>query len=166
MTRNVSGNLKREVFNQQSSEVFIVLVTISHPSFSDDIRIASDSYESLPIAGVRGVVSNGLEYIFMPFNFNLPKQDDTGVAKASISIDNISRSYVAAVRNADSALSISIDVVLSSDVNSPEVSISDFRLERIEYDSMVISGDISVEYFDLEPFPSKKFTPSDFQGLF
>lgn len=164
--RNVSDNFKSAVFAQSTGECFIALLTISHPSFTDDIRVASDPYEVLPDAGVRGVVSNGLEYVYLPFSLNLPAQDDTNIAKASISIDNINREIVAAVRQANSALTISISIVLSSNVDVPEITISDFRLERVTYDAHTVSGDISLEYFDLEPFPAKRFTPSDFPGMF
>ena len=166
MSRNVSEAFKQAVFAQQTSEVFIMLVTISHPSFPDDIRVCSDPFELLPIAGVKGVVSRGDEYIFLPFTVTLPAQDDTGIARANISIDNITRELVQAVRNANSALSITIEVVLSSNVDNPEISVRNFRLDRVTYDALTVSGDISVEYSDLEPFPSGRFTPSYFPGLF
>lgn len=166
MPRNVSNAFKQAVFAQQTSEAFILLATISHPSFTDDIRVASDPYEDLPIAGVKGVISDGLEYVYLPFTITLPAQNDTGIARASISIDNVNREIVNAVRRATSALEVSMQVVRASDVNTPEVLVSDFRLERITYDALTVSGEITVEYYDLEPFPSKRFTPSDFPGMF
>lgn len=166
MTRQVSDAFRSAAYTQQTGEVFIILITISSPDFADDIRIASDPKELLPIAGVRGVVSRGDEYIYLPFSINLPQQDASGVARASLSIDNINREIVQAVRQATSALSITIEVVLASDVDTVEISVQDFRLERVTYDAFTVSGDISVEYYDLEPFPSKRFTPSDFPGIF
>lgn len=166
MARNLSNAAKQAIFAQQTDEVFILLVTIEHENFTDPIRVASDPKQVLPDAGVRGVVSRGEEYVYLPFTINLPMQDDTGVARASISIDNISREIVAAVRKATSALSITIEVVLASDVETLEMSIPDFRLERVTYDALTVSGDISVEYYDLEPFPARRFTPSDFPGVF
>lgn len=164
--RQISNAAKAAMFAQSTSEAFIMLVTITHSSFTDDVRVCSDPFEDLPVAGVKGVISNGDEYIFMPFSISLPSQDDTGVARAQISIDNISREIVAAVRQADSSLSITIEIVLSSDVDTVEVSIPDFRLDRVTYDAFTVAGDISVEYFDLEAFPARRFTPSDFAGLF
>ena len=164
--RALSNNAKQAIYAQETSEVFILLVTINHSSFTTPIRLASDSFELLPSAGVRGVVSRGDEYIYLPFTINLPIQDDTGIARASISVDNISREIVAAVRSASSSLSITIEIVLASDVDTPEVTVADFALERVTYDAFTVSGEITVEYFDLEPFPSRRFTPSDFPGIF
>lgn len=166
MSRNLSTAAKQAIFAQESPEVFILLVTIDHPNFTQPVRISADPTELLPDAGVRGTISRGEEYLFCPFEINLPVQDDTGIARASISVDNIDRQIVSAVRQADSALSITIEIVLASSPDVPEVSVQDFRLERVTYDSMTVSGDISVEYFELEPFPARRFTPSDFPGIF
>lgn len=166
MSRNLSNNARRAVFAQQTDVVFIVLLTITQPDLPDVIRIASDPYEILPNAGVRGVVSRGEEYVYLPFDIKLPKADDTGVSKCKISIDNVDRSMVLAVRTATSALRITVEVVLSSDVNNVELSLPDFQMDRAEYDAFTISGDLSLEYYDLEPFPAGRFTPSDFPGMF
>lgn len=166
MPRQVSATAKAAAYAQQTSEAFIMLVTITHPSLTEDVRVCSDPYELLPTAQVRGVVSNGVEYLFLPFAIEMPVQDDTGIARAKITVDNISREIVAAVRGADSALTISVSIVLASDPDTVEVSINDFRLDSVSYDSFTVSGDISVEYFDLEPFPARRFSPADFSGLF
>lgn len=164
--RDLSNAAKAAIYTQTTDEAFVLLVTVNHSSFTQPVRVSSDPHEVLPIAGVRGIVSNGDEYLYLPFVIELPAQDDTGVAKARISIDNISREIVAAVRGADSALSIDIHIVLASDPDTIEAAITDFKLERVTYDAFTVSGDISVEYFDLEPFPARRFTPSDFPGLF
>lgn len=164
--RTLSNAAKAALYAQSTDEAFIILITINHSTFTDPVRVASDPLELLPVAGVRGVVSRGEEFVFLPFNIELPAQDDSGVAKARLSVDNISREIVAAVRTATSALSINIEIVLASDPDTVEVSIEDFRLDRVTYDALTVSGDISVEYFDLEPFPARRFTPSDFPGLF
>lgn len=164
--RQLSNSAKAAIYTQSTDECFITLVTIDHDSFVTPIRVCDDPFEVLPDAGVRGVVSRGDEYLYLPFSIELPAQDDTGVARARLSIDNVSREIVAAVRQADSALSISIEVVLASDPDTPEVSVDDFRLNRVTYDALTVSGEISVEFFDLEPFPARRFTPSDFPGLF
>lgn len=164
--RQLSNAARHAMYAQNTEEAFIVLVTISHESFTEDIRIASDSYELLPDAGQRGVVSRGLEYVYCPFSYALPVQDDTGQSRARISVDNVDRRQTQAVRNAQGAVTVTTEIVLASDVNTPEVSLPDFRLERVTYDAIELSGDLTLEYFELEPFPAKRFTPADFQGMF
>ena len=165
MSRNVSATFQSAVNAASVDTAFIVLVTVSHSSFTDDIRVASDPYEDLPTAGVRGVISNGDEYLHCPFTIELPAQDDSGVARARISIDNVDRTVVAAARSADSPVSIKIQIVLSSAPDTVEVLVDGFRLEAVEYDALTVSGEISVEYFDLEPFPKGRFNPSEWSGL-
>ncbi len=169
MTRPLSKRAKRSAFAQETSEVWIVLLTFSHPSWTDDARIASDPFELLPNEGVKGVVSNGLEYIFAPFSISLPTQDDTGVARAQIEVENVSRRLMQLIRQARAeggTLSISMQIVLSSDVDTPELSVENYRLEKVNYDSLTVSGEIGMEYFDLEPFPYQKFGPSNFPAIF
>lgn len=166
MPRNLSNAAKQSIYAQQTSEAWVLLLTITHPSFIEPIRVASDLSDFLPESGVRGVLSRGMEFIFLPFTVDLPAQDDTGVARASIQIDNIDRQIVAAVRRADSAISIKTEIILASDPDNVEIEIDDFRLEEVTYDAFTVSGEISVEYFDLEPFPARRFTPSDYPGLF
>lgn len=164
--RPLSNAAKMAMYAQQTSEVFIILVTLEHPDFTQPIRVASDSFELLPDAGVRGVVSRGVEYVYLPFTIELPQEDESGVFRATVSIDNISREVVQYVRQASSALKVSIEIVLSSSVDNVEISVPDFELQSVSYDSFTVSGDLSMEYYELEPFPARRFTPSDFPGIF
>lgn len=166
MPRSISQELRSATFSQETGEVFIGLLTITHPNFEEDIRVCDDPFELLPVAGVRGVVSRGEEFLFLPFSFSLPAQNDTGIASARLSIDNIDQRIVQAVRQADSAISVTIEIVLSSDVDTPVFQSDDFRLERVTYDALTVSGDLTMEYYDAEPFPYCRFNPSDFPGIF
>jgi hypothetical protein len=167
LSRNVSNALKAASFAQQTDAAFITLLTITNANLVTPIRVCDDPNQVLPLAGVRGVVSRGEEFIFLPFLISLPAEDDTGIGKATLTIDNVSREIVLAVRNAASSkIYVKIEVVLSSDLNAPEVSMDNFILERTRYDAFTVTGDLSVEYYDLEPFPARRFTPSDFPGVF
>lgn len=164
----ISDNAKKAVFSQETAEIFTALITISHQSMADDIRIATDNKDFLPTAGARGIISRGDEYIYMPVSIELPSQDDTGVSRARISIDNVGRDAIAAIRNSASGgkVTFKIEIILSSDPDNIEMSIPNLRLDRVTYDAFTIQGDISAEYYDLEPFPKGRFVPSEWPGIF
>lgn len=164
--RNLSPAAIRSLTSQESREAWIALMTIDHPNFTVPARFANDCLLTLPIAGEYGVVSREMEFVYLPFNITLPSQDPNSTARAQISIDNVDRRIVQAVRSADSAVSVMIEIITASDPDHVEVTNPDFRLERVKYDSLTVSGEISIEYFDLEPFPNSSFTPSNFPGLF
>lgn len=164
--RNLSNAARAAVFAQETSEAFLVLLTITHPSFSEDIRVSSDPTQELPEAGGRGTISNGLEYIYCPFSITLPNEDDTGVARAQISVDNVDRRLTQAIRQADSAVGIKIEIVLASAPDNIEMSLDGFQMAQATYDALTVSGELSMEYYDLEPFPAGRFNPSGFPGIF
>lgn len=166
MSRDVSTTFREAAYAQQTGEVWICLLTITDVGLTAPIRLTSDPFETLPIAAVPGVVSRGNEYIYLPFNIELPTQDDTGISRARLSIENVDRRIVAAVRNGTNDLRILVEIVLASDVDTPELALPDFQLSNVDYDAMTIEGDLTLEYFFLEPFPARRMTPSDFPGLF
>lgn len=164
--RSVTTTLKQAVAAQTTDIVFIKLITITAPNLAEPIRVCDDSFEVLPLAGGRGVVSRGEEFIYLPFDLTLPNEDDTGIGRARISIDNVSREIIAAIRGSNGQIGIKIEIVLNVDVDTPEVVLDNFVLQSVNYDALTINGDIAVQYFDLEPFPFQRFTPSTFQGIF
>jgi len=164
--RQVTQQFRRESYRPNTKEVYTMLMTVAHPSWVDDIRVASDNSVLLPDAGIRGVISRGKEYLFLPFEIELPSQDETGISKCSISIDNVDRIIVAAVRGAVTPPMVTLEVILTSAPDTVEISYTDFRLDRVGWDAFVVTGEISLEYFDAEPFPWARVTPADFPGIF
>lgn len=165
----ISTAAKAAVFAPETDEVFAVLVTITTDALSDPIRLSTDNKDVLPVAGVRGTLSRGEEYLFCPFNLTLDNQDDTNIAKARLEVDNVDRRIMEGVRlSAEGShdISITVEIVLASQPDTVEISLPNFRLERVRYNAFTVSGEITVEYFDLEPFPSGRFTPSGFPGLY
>lgn len=161
-----SDDFKVEAYKQETDRVFITLLTFSSSELTEDIRIASDPFELLPEANVLGVVSNGLEYIFTPFDPRLPQDDKTGRVTAKLSIENVSQTIVGHLRSVRKPVNLKIEVVLSSDPDYVETEYDGFVLSNVEYDVFSIEGTLSMDYWELEPFPSGRFNPSNARGLF
>lgn len=164
--RPVTNTFRRESYSLSTKECFVLLLTLSHADWTENVYVASDPMTLLTVAGVRGVLSNGIEYLYLPFSLILPSQDPSGTSKCEISVDNVDRRIIEAVRSASSKVSVAMQVVLSSDPDSVEISYEDFELGQVGYDAFTISGQISVEYFDLEPFPYARYNPADYSGIF
>lgn len=162
----LSTNAKIASFSQETAEVFALLLTITSSGFAQPLRFSTDNATLLPTAGVRGTLSRGEEYLYLPMNIDLPTQDETGVSKAKITLDNINREIITLLRTVQSPLTMTIEIVLASSPDTVEMSVPDMKLERVQYDAFQISGEISLDYFELEPFPSGRFVPSKWAGIF
>lgn len=163
-----SSTFKQAAYAQETDEVVIALVTLYSDELTQPIRVCSDPYEKLIGLGddIYGLVSNGDTYLFLPFDIWLPRDDKTGVVSAKFSIDNVDRNIVATARSVTKPVSVKIQCVLSDDVDRVEIEFDNFKLSNITYDVMQLTGDLTLDYWGLEPFPSGRFVPSDFPGLF
>lgn len=164
----VSLNFREAAYAQETEKDIITLLTLSVEGDEQPVQVCDTPYQKLEDMeeDVYGVISNGKTYIFVPMEITLPQDDKTGNVSAKISIDNVDRRIIQYARRVLKPIKVSLACVLSSDVDVEEISFDNFQLININYDGFKIEGDLSVEYLGSEPFPSGRFTPSGFQGLF
>lgn len=166
MSREITTRMRRAINAPETDEVFILLVTLTHETLADPIRVCSTGVVTLPEAGAWGVVSRGMEFVFLPFEFRLPGEVESQSPYAEISMDNISREIVAAVRSIRSSPSVTVEIVLASEPDVVEAALDGFRLTGIRYDKFAVSGNLSIEVFENEPFPGDCYLPSNVPGIF
>lgn len=162
----VSQTFKQAAYAQETDEVFIALLTLTSDELTAPIYVASDPFELLPTANVRGVLSNGIEYVYLPFDISLPRDDATGTVSAKLQIENISQQIIGSVRSILKPVTVNIKIVLSNDVDFVEMEFDNFQLTNVGYNGYNIEGTLTLDYWGLEPFPSGRFVPSNFPGLF
>ena len=155
MSRDTSLTFRESVYSSSTNEAFIVLIDIQYDS--THIRLSSDNVDT---------VSNGNTFTAYPFEISLPSDPDESITRGSITIDNIDRSIVEAVRSATEAPDITIQIVLASDPDTIEAEFSGFKLSNVRYNALTVTADISIESFVHEPFPGDHFLPSTFPSLF
>ncbi|MFN3827781.1 MAG: DUF1833 family protein [Micavibrio sp.] len=166
MPRSVSDTLKVAVNAPETDEVFILLLTLTHDSLEEPIRVCDNGLGDLPIAGVWGTESRGDEFVQMPFEFTLPGEGENQSPFSRIRIDNVSREITKAVRSISSAPEVKAEVVLASDPDTVEISLEGFNLINVTYDQLVVEGTLSVEQFEDEPYPGDRYMPSITPGVF
>ena len=146
------------MYGQSTNEAFLVLIELDHDDLGVPLRFTSDGVDT---------ISNGDTYTAYPFEIVLPSNTEEGISQGRITIDNIDQSLITAIRSISSEpMDVSMSIVLASDPDTIEVIFTGFRFTNITYNALVISGEITIEFFLNEPFPGDTFLPSTFPGLF
>lgn len=162
-----SSTFKQAMYAQETDEVVICLLTITSEALTDPVRVCyAPLTDALPVLNVPGLVSNGEEFVFVPFDIILPRDDKTGTVSAKLQMDNVEREVIDIVRGIRKPAKVKIQAILASDPDFIEMEYTDFLLSNVSYDADYVEGDLTLEYWALEPFPSGRFTPSGFPGLF
>lgn len=159
MSRNLSSNLVSELLAAQSGEALLVLIEIGHSSFTTPLRVTSDGVNT---------VSNGNTFVPFPFQLKLPNEMHEREPRATLQVSNVDRTIVQALRNApaDELPTVSMQIVRASTPNTVEANFPGFELASAEYNRDAVQGELIVERFATEPFPSQYFTPGLFPALF
>lgn len=168
MTQNVSANFRESAYAQETDVAIIVLLILTTDDNTEPVRVCNVPVEKFVEDGynVYGLRSRNKKYYFYPFDINLPQDDKTGAVTAKLTIDNVNRDIVKYVRESKTGVNVTIQCVLSNNLNEVELEYKNFKLVNVSYNSLTVSGNISVDYLGDEPFPAGRFTPSGFPGLF
>ena len=165
MSRSVSNDFKADVFRQEAEQVFLVLVTITHADLTEDIYIANDPKQTLS-TGAKGVISNSIEYVAIPFELFLQEQSDNLITKAKIRIDNVSREILRAVREASGLPPIvNIKIALSDDPDTIEIEIPNLRMNNVTATAYVVEAELLPVIVQSEKYPYDTFNQADFPGI-
>jgi hypothetical protein len=158
MARTLSATAVAALMAQETSEVFLGLLTLSHPDLSPPIRIVNDTVN---------VTSRGNIYIAFPYRLEMPWERDDELPQVTLEIDNVDRTIVQAVRalSARKDLTALFEVVLASSPDTVELA-ELFTLRGAEYDALVVRGRLQFEDVLNEPFPADSFTPATTPGIF
>jgi hypothetical protein len=141
---------------QETGEVWLVLLTISHADLATPIRVVNNNED---------IVSRGNTFLAFPFEIVLPGQDPDSAPKAQIRFDNVERTAIPAIRGLTSAPSVLIEVILASAPNSVEISFDGMKFVGVNYSATIIEGELQFEVLYSEAITAQ-MTPSRFPGLF
>lgn len=157
MSRNITPQTRAAIYAPETDEVFIILLTLHHAGMEAPLRVCSGGQE---------VTSRGEAFVAYPFALTLPEDEDGRAPRARLSIDNVDRQIVAAVRGLTSSPQVLIEIIRAAAPDVVEATFEDFRFTNITYDSRAVTGDLTVEDFTAEPYPAASFSPSLFPGIF
>lgn len=156
MPRTLSAIFKRMAFAQETSEAVVVLLTITHPDLPSPIYCARYSMD---------FTSRGNVYKAFPFEPTLPLDTADELPQATIVIENVDRVIVSTVRTLVGKPAITLEVVVASDPDNPQVVLN-LLLNEAKYDALTVTCTMAWESFLGEPYPAHSINPGDFPGVF
>lgn len=165
--RTLSLNLRAALFAQQTGEVPIHLLTITHPDLVTPIRLSSDPTTRLttdPL--VYGTVSRGNTYLYIGMKVKLPDEQDKTPPASKLIISNVDRSIIPLIRSITSPASVKTELVLASALDTVEVIWPALDITQADFNAQDISFDLTMDSMVTLPFPAGSFSPQGFPGLF
>jgi Domain of unknown function (DUF1833) len=156
MARSFSDTLKLALSRQDSDEVLVILLTLSHPDFPTPLRICNDS---------KIVTSGGEDFLPLPFLITMPDDSADQVPQVNVTLDAVDRTLINAIRSISDAPSLLMEFVLASSPDMIEAG-WDFIMRDIAYDAFTITAVLSYEQILDEPFPGDQVTPTTLPGVF
>lgn len=164
--RTLSDTFKKAMFDQETGEIPVMLLTITHPDLGTTWLLSTDNKDLLDFEQqLRGTVSRGLNFQFLPMDISLPEEGDDAGNVIQIKVDNVSRLLTPLVKAVVTPANVTIEVVLASAPDDVEVSFPDFQLATSEGDDGSVTLSLTVDVMASEPYPADNFTPSAFPGL-
>lgn len=158
--REISADGMRALFAQESDEVFVFAVKLSHENWLDDVLLVADDID---------MVVGSETYKAFPFTTSLPPQKQGSLPTVKLSIDNIDRQYTDEIRRNLVPPKAEVSVYRRSfdGTNAQESETLKLTVSSCSYNVTSISLTLSLDADYLnEPATKDRFVPSNSPGLF
>lgn len=155
MSRALSSTALASAFAQETDQVWLLLLTVTHPQLTT-IRLVNNTVD---------IVSRGQTFIAFPFELELPQDDGESMPSASIRIDNVDQTIVRAFRALSTPPLVLIEAVLASSTDTVELSLEGLTFKSLTYDAATITAQLGFEPILVEPI-AVSMTPTRFPGIF
>ena len=165
--RTVSLNFRKAMFAQESGEMPIFLLTITHPSLASPILLSTDATSRIttdPL--VYGTTSRSNTYLYAGVDLALPDESDRTAPAMKMTISNVARDIVPLARSIGTPAQVKIEVVLASAPDTVEITLPQFDMTNLNYDAASLAFDLTMDSLTTEPFPAGNFSPAYFPALF
>jgi len=157
MSRDVSSAARTAINAPQTSEVFLVILEITHDGLPAPIRVVNNN---------EAIVHDGDTYLATAFRFTIPSQEDGKITNSRLIIDNVDRVIVEAIRSIHTPPNVSASVILASNSDIIEAGPWEFKLRNTTYNRSTVSGELVFESYMRDNCGTIKYKNTSFPGLF
>lgn len=166
--RSLSLNFRAAINAQESGEIPLFLVTISHPSMTDaPMRLSTDPtirISDVPL--VYGTLSRGQTHIFLPMEVVLPDEQEGSAPRSQFRLSNVTRKMVELTRSVSTPAKAKLELVFASAPDDVEVESPWLNVLSAKTDSAELTLELSLNAMTAELYPAGSFDPAGFPSLF
>jgi len=154
---SISSGFLRAAKAQETDETFALLVTFEHEDLPEPIRLNNTAVN---------IVSRGDTYYACFLEASLLDDDPERPPRAQLSISNIDRTVIAALRETHKAARVTLELIRVSNPDYVEARQENLELVNVTYDALIIRGDLFPSKIKARPAIDYGFTPNYAPGLF
>jgi hypothetical protein len=165
--RILSLNFRKALFAQESGEIPIFLLTITHPILTTPILLSTDATARLSTDPLTyGTISRSTTFLYAGIDITIPDEQDKTPPASKLTIQNVTRDLIPLARSVSTPPSVKIEAVLASALDSVEMTWPALDMSNLTYDANQLVFDLTMDALVTEPFPSGTFSPAYFPALF
>ncbi len=157
MANSLTPELLAQLYYQESEDVFLTLLTLTHPSFAGPIRLVNNSVD---------IISRGQTFTAFPFKLRLPVDDGESAREVSIEFDNVSLEILDELRTVTTSIEVKMEMVLASIPDEVQISIEELKIQAVNYNKQVISARLFLDSFLTTELNSEIYSPTLYPGIF
>lgn len=148
---------KRNLLATTPDDPFLILLEITHPDLPVPIRVVNNTVD---------IVSNGNDFLAIPFDITLPDSKDQQVPKARLSVDNIGRELTQWLEfsRGGKGAKCRIMQVLASDPDTIELDIT-MDLTGLSVNNSTVDGELGFQDTLNQSAVAVRYEPKTAPGL-
>lgn len=155
----ISLNALLQAQSASSGDIWIVLATVKHSTFSAPLRLASPRYQP--------ITSNGLVFSNAVFDVVYPSDQFDESARASVTFDGVNGQILAALQGLRPRPTVTFEIVLESDPDEVIFTAPDFEISNVTQDGVTMTTiELEVSRVFSLPFPGINMDRRRVPGMF
>lgn len=157
MSNDLSLDLIEQLTQEASTDPFLTLVTLEHPSFVSPIRLVNN---------IVNITSRSNVFYASALEITLPSDDGETSREIQLALDNVTLEHMVALRTAIGQVTVKLEMILASLPNDVQLSFEDLKISSASFNKTRITTRLFLDNFLNTELTSEKYLPSNFRGLF
>ena len=151
----VSAAAKREIHKFQQPDPALILITLTHPDWADDLYFVEND---------TNIISNAVTFVASDVQIVLPSASEIA-GRGTLAIDNVDTELgLLVLAVSEPPISVKAELILAS---APDTIIQTWpalEFKSIQFNESLLAGELSQEDYERELWPPRVMNVIDFPG--